>query len=57
LQTQAHKIIDAFCERIFLPKKQIVFEQGVKFGLIPAAYNQFYSVGGIETAVRSSNIG
>jgi len=51
--------IDAFCEQnYFTPKEtEQIFQQGVKFGLIPKLHtNQFYSIGGIEMAVRNKAI-
>jgi imidazolonepropionase len=51
--------IDAFCEKnYYTPKEtELIFEQGRKFGLIPKLHtNQFYSVGGIEAAVKSKAI-
>jgi imidazolonepropionase len=47
--------IDAFCEKnYFTPKEtEKIFRQGIKFGLIPKLHtNQFYSIGGIQTAVK-----
>ena len=47
--------IDAFCEKNYYTPKETgkIFEQGVKFGLVPKLHtNQFHSVGGIETAVK-----
>jgi imidazolonepropionase len=51
--------IDAFCEKNYYTPKEtnLIFQQGVKFGLIPKLHtNQFYSVGGIETAVKNKAI-
>jgi len=51
--------IDAFCEKnYFIPKEtEKIFRQGIKFGLIPKLHtNQFYSVGGIQTAVKCKAI-
>lgn len=51
--------IDAFCElNYFTPKEtEQIFQQGKKFGLIPKLHtNQFYSIGGIEMAVRNKAI-
>ena len=51
--------IDAFCEKnYFTPAEtQLIFEHGRKFGLVPKLHtNQFYSVGGIETAVKCKAI-
>jgi imidazolonepropionase len=51
--------IDAFCERnYFTPKEtEKIFLQGIKFGLIPKLHtNQFYSVGGIQTAINCKAI-
>jgi imidazolonepropionase len=47
--------IDAFCEKNYYTPKETgkIFEQGVKFGLVPKLHtNQFHSVGGIETALK-----
>lgn len=51
--------IDAFCEKNYFTSYEtlIIFEQGKKFGLVPKLHtNQFYSVGGIEAAVKSKAI-
>ena len=51
--------IDAFCEKnYFTPKEtEKIFLQGIKFGLIPKLHtNQFYSIGGIQTAVKCKAI-
>jgi imidazolonepropionase len=51
--------IDAFCEKNYYTPEETnkIFEQGVKFGLIPKLHtNQFHSVGGIETAVKNKAI-
>jgi imidazolonepropionase len=51
--------IDAFCElNYFTPKEtEQIFQQGMKFGFIPKLHtNQFYSIGGIEMAVRNKAI-
>jgi imidazolonepropionase len=51
--------IDAFCEKNYYTPAEThkIFEQGVKFGLVPKLHtNQFHSVGGIETAVKSKAI-
>ena len=51
--------IDAFCEKnYFTPKEtEKIFRQGIKFGLVPKLHtNQFYSVGGIQTAIKCSAI-
>ncbi len=51
--------IDAFCEKnYFTPKEsQTIFEQGRKFGLVPKLHtNQFNSIGGIETAIKTKCI-
>jgi imidazolonepropionase len=51
--------IDAFCEKNYYTPAEThkIFEQGVKLGLVPKLHtNQFHSVGGIETAVRSKAI-
>jgi len=47
--------IDVFCEKNYYTPAEtaMIFEQGRKFGLIPKLHtNQFYSIGGIETAVK-----
>jgi len=47
--------IDAFCEKNYFTAKETekIFRQGMKFGLIPKLHtNQFYSVGGIQTAIK-----
>jgi len=51
--------IDVFCEKNYYTPEETnkIFEQGAKFGLIPKLHtNQFYSVGGIETAVKNKAI-
>jgi imidazolonepropionase len=51
--------IDAFCEKNYYTplETQLIFEQGRKFGLVPKLHtNQFYSVGGIETAIKCKAI-
>jgi imidazolonepropionase len=51
--------IDVFCEKnYFSPKETFkIFQQGIKFGLIPKLHtNQFYSIGGIQTAVKCEAI-
>ncbi len=51
------KFIDVFCEKnYFSPgETDTIFRQGIKFGLIPKVHtNQFYSIGGIETAIENS---
>ena len=51
--------IDAFCEKNYYSPKETykIFQQGIKFGLIPKLHtNQFYSVGGIQTAVKCKAI-
>jgi imidazolonepropionase len=53
------KFIDAFCEKNYYTPEETnkIFEQGVKFGLIPKLHtNQFHSVGGIQTAVNNKAI-
>jgi len=51
--------IDVFCEKnYFTPKEtEKIFRQGIKFGLVPKLHtNQFYSVGGIQTAAKCKAI-
>lgn len=51
--------IDAFCEKNYYTPSETnkIFEQGIKFGLIPRLHtNQFHSVGGIQTAVKNKAI-
>ncbi len=51
--------IDAFCEKNYYTPNEtrLIFEQGKRFGLIPKLHtNQFYSVGGIGTAVKCEAI-
>lgn len=53
------KFIDVFCEKNYFSPKETnwIFKQGVKFGLIPKLHtNQFYSIGGIKTAVENNAI-
>ncbi len=53
------KYVDAFCEKNYYTPEETnrIFEQAAKFGLIPKLHtNQFYSVGGIETAVKDKAI-
>lgn len=53
------RFIDAFCEKNYFTTKETekIFRQGVRFGLIPKLHtNQFYSVGGIQTAVKCKAI-
>jgi imidazolonepropionase len=53
------RFIDVFCEKNYFTPEETneIFEQGIRFGLIPKLHtNQFYSVGGIETAVRNKAI-
>ncbi len=50
--------IDAFCEKNYYTPTETtaIFEQGIKFGLIPKLHtNQFHSVGGIQTAVNKQS--
>lgn len=49
------EFIDAFCEKnYYTPAETIrIFEQGIKFGLVPKLHtNQFYSIGGIDAAIK-----
>lgn len=51
--------IDVFCEKNYFTPAETnkIFEQGVKFGLIPKLHtNQFHSDGGIQTAVKNKAI-
>lgn len=51
--------IDAFCEKNYYTQRETgkIFEQGVKFGLVPKLHtNQFHSVGGIQTALKHKAI-
>jgi imidazolonepropionase len=53
------RFIDVFCEKNYFTPEETneIFEQGIRFGLIPKLHtNQFYSVGGIETAVKNKAI-
>lgn len=49
------EFIDAFCEKNYFTPAETkkIFMQGIRFGLVPKLHtNQFYSVGGIQTALR-----
>ncbi len=51
--------IDAFCEMYYFTAEETdkIFKQGVQFGLIPKLHtNQFYSVGGIKTALDNKAV-
>lgn len=51
--------LDVFCELNYFTAKETetILEEGAKFGLIPKVHtNQFYSIGGIETAVKNKAI-
>lgn len=51
--------IDAFCEKNYFSMSDTkkIFQQGIKFGLVPKLHtNQFYSIGGIEAAISCGAI-
>lgn len=51
--------IDVFCEKNYYTPEDTerIFKQGIKFGLIPKLHtNQFYSIGGIKTAINNKAI-
>ena len=51
--------IDVFCELNYFTAKETdtILGQGAKFGLIPKVHtNQFYSIGGIDAAVRNKAV-
>lgn len=51
--------IDAFCEKNYFSMSDTkkIFQQGIRFGLVPKLHtNQFYSIGGIETAISCGAI-
>ena len=51
--------IDAFCERNYFTAGETkkIFLQGIRFGLVPKLHtNQFYSAGGIKTAIECGAI-
>lgn len=53
------QFIDAFCEKNYFSTADTnrIFEQGRAYGLIPKLHvNQFYSIGGIKTAVKNRAI-
>ncbi|MBE2219152.1 MAG: imidazolonepropionase [Ignavibacteria bacterium] len=53
-QKELAVFIDAFCEKNYFSVSDTkkIFEQGIRFGLVPKLHtNQFYSIGGIQAAI------
>ncbi|TRZ64018.1 hypothetical protein D4R20_03325 [bacterium] len=49
------KFIDVFCEKNYFTAEEslIILSEGIRFGMIPKLHtDQFYSIGGIDTAIN-----